>query len=558
MASSCNPTPEKFSEAAQTWDLERLYADLASAKKIWTPHARKGLSNTEKEYLRGLLCGYNPDRIAEKLHKNAGGVRSALTNTIYRYVETLTTRPPNSLNSWQDVADWLAAKYKITPSHPTSRQKTDWNGATDICNFYGRHEELTNLEKWTTRDNCRLIGIFGMGGIGKTTLAVRAAKQLQPQFEYVIWRSLYNAPPIEQLLTDLIYFLSDQQETNLPITAASGIDRVMEYLRSHHCLLILDECEAIFATGEVAGLYAEGYEEYRQLIKRIAKETHKSCLILTSRESPKEMDLLTQNSFFVETLSLKGLTETEAGKFLSNNQLNDSERWGELIELYRGNPLALLMISCRIKSIFNGSVAQFLDRNTILLDENLEGILEQQVERLPLLEKEILYWLAIERKPISSAKLRNKMLSPMNESELLKALNSLDNRSLLEKKVEEQTTLFTLQPTLMRYIIKRIVEEIGHEIRSTISKQTTDNLEILRNLAIITEENQASEVYRMQSRLIVTPIRDRLIAFFRSDHKLVTHLNEILSKLAEKSPLEVGYAVANVQSLLNTLPKLDS
>jgi len=73
---------------------------------------------------------------------------------------------------------------------------------------------------------------YRMGGIGKTALAVKLAEQVQDKFEYVIWRSLRNAPPVKDLLTELILFLH-QQEVNLPETVDSLISRLMEYLRSH-------------------------------------------------------------------------------------------------------------------------------------------------------------------------------------------------------------------------------------------------------------------------------------------------------------------------------------
>jgi MinD superfamily P-loop ATPase len=42
-----------------------------------------------------------------------------------------------------------------------------------------------------------------MRGIGKTALSVKLAQQLQNQFEYVIWRSLRNAPPVLEILANL-------------------------------------------------------------------------------------------------------------------------------------------------------------------------------------------------------------------------------------------------------------------------------------------------------------------------------------------------------------------
>ncbi len=83
-----------------------------------------------------------------------------------------------------------------------------------------------------------------MGGIGKTALAVKIAQQLQNQFEYVIWRSLRNAPPLETLLGELIPFLSAGRETE------AEIKLLLQCLRSSRSLIILDNVETILLPGE--------------------------------------------------------------------------------------------------------------------------------------------------------------------------------------------------------------------------------------------------------------------------------------------------------------------
>ncbi|NEQ19850.1 MAG: hypothetical protein F6K28_10700 [Microcoleus sp. SIO2G3] len=124
----------------------------------------------------------------------------------------------------------------------------DWGEAIDVSVFYGRSWELATLERWIIQDKCRLVAMLGIGGIGKTALSVKLAEQLQGQFEYVIWRSLHNAPSLESLLTNLIDFLSNQQEVDLPEDSSYRISRLLYYLQKHRCLIVLDNAETILAS----------------------------------------------------------------------------------------------------------------------------------------------------------------------------------------------------------------------------------------------------------------------------------------------------------------------
>ena len=49
---------------------------------------------------------------------------------------------------------------------------------------------------------CGILTVMALAGMGKTTLVARFAQAAAPQFERVFWRSLGNAPPIEELLAD--------------------------------------------------------------------------------------------------------------------------------------------------------------------------------------------------------------------------------------------------------------------------------------------------------------------------------------------------------------------
>jgi hypothetical protein len=114
MVRTPDASEDLFAEAATNWDLQKLYKDLAVAKREFAPHKKRELTDTEKKHLRGLLCGYSPAEMAEKLYKKSRGVEADLCSTIYRYVEQLTEKPLNTLKNWRDIPQWLEQTgYKI-------------------------------------------------------------------------------------------------------------------------------------------------------------------------------------------------------------------------------------------------------------------------------------------------------------------------------------------------------------------------------------------------------------------------------------------------------------
>lgn len=54
-----------------------------------------------------------------------------------------------------------------------SNPQQDWDNAVDTSVFYGRETELAQLWEWIAAERCRVIGVLGIGGIGKSTIAVK-------------------------------------------------------------------------------------------------------------------------------------------------------------------------------------------------------------------------------------------------------------------------------------------------------------------------------------------------------------------------------------------------
>jgi hypothetical protein len=204
---------------------------------------------------------------------------------------------------------WDAYRHEtgVSTSPPESTRRQDWGEAPDVSAFYGRYDDLVTLTRWLDDDHCRLIALLGMGGIGKTALATKLARQTAGKFDYVIWRSLRNAPPpVRELLTECIQFLSDQQEIDLPERTDKAITRLIHYLTTQRCLVVLDNAEAILQEGQ-AGHYRPDYEDYGQLLQRLGESEHQSCVIVTSREKPREVGQLEGEAAPIRSHPLTGL-----------------------------------------------------------------------------------------------------------------------------------------------------------------------------------------------------------------------------------------------------------
>ncbi len=431
---------ELFPETANLWNLESLYVDLTKQKQNKTKREAK-LTPIERACLRGLLSGYSPRKIAAALNWTYGSISVELTKSLYRYVEALTGRQQNALNNWRDISRWLEAAGYKTPIH-----RQNWGEAPDISVFYGRTGELDTLKRWIGKQKCRLVGILGMVGTGKTALAVKLAKEMQSEFDLIIWRSLHNAPLLKQLLADLIQFLSNQQPCHLPEDTNVLISHFINCLGQRRSLVVFDEFQTLMRSYTIAGQYRKGYEDYGELLREVGLKQHQSCLVFNSRENPLEMELLEKNNLFICSLKLRGLPKKEAGKILAVNSLLVEEKEEEkIITRYQGNPLALNLVATIIQDFFNGSASQFLSWNTVIIPDPLRVILIQQLNRLDESEREIMSYLAINPKPVSLEQLRNA-IQLGSASKLINILKSLERRSIIEKITERSQTAFTLEP----------------------------------------------------------------------------------------------------------------
>lgn len=308
--------------------------------------------------------------------------------------------------------------------------RKDWGGVPEADFFYGRTEELAEIKRWIIGDKCRLITVFGMAGMGKTALAVKLAQGIEGDFDYLIYRSLKQVSPLTELLGDWLEILTNSPRRELPDSIDIRLARLIDRMTYHRCLLLLDDGEEILQSGDLSGRYREEFQDYEKLLRRVGEAPHKSCLVLMSREKPKDIDFLERRQNTVKSLSLGGLDELSAREMVNKEGGEGTERdIRDFIELYRGNPFFLKLALARIVDLFGGNIAEFLQAGTINFSD-INGMIEVQLQRLSEIEREILEVLAGEEEAISVSELRSKL----NKPGLTDAVDSLRKRSFIESR----------------------------------------------------------------------------------------------------------------------------
>ena len=425
----------------------------------------------------------------------------------------------------------------------------DWGAAVDVSIFYGRSQALDTLEGWIVRDQCRLVALGGIGGIGKTTLTAKLAHRIESSFDYLIWRSLKNAPPIQEVMTNLLTFFLEQPAINLPTNEVADtfdeqLRQLVACMRTHRCLIVLDNVEPLFVEGDRAGTYRRGYEAYGDLFKTLGETDHNSCLVVTSRELPKEIMLQAGDALPTRCFQLSGLTEPDGRALIQTlGELTGTpSEWEQLISAYSGNPLALKMIATAVRDYFDGSIASFLalSQEESLIFGDIKQLLVRQINRLTRLEKDIMYWLAINREPIAWQTLQSDLVKTVPINEILQAIESLERRYLLER----DRAKITQQAVIMDYFISELITQTSHEI----SQQKQSFL----HRYVLVKANARDYIRQAQIRLILSPIIESLRENYASIEALTTALTDAVD-IARKQAPNGGYVGGNILTLLRHL-----
>lgn len=417
--------------------------------------------------------------------------------------------------------------------------RADWGRAPDVSRFVGREPELAQFSRWLLGERRRLIGVFGLGGIGKTFLARRAAADAAAGFAATKWILLQDGPPLDEVLAECLHFFSGYRAGDLPASTAGRIDRLLAHFRQARYLLIFDKLEAIMRPGKPAGHFRAGYEAYGDLLQAVAEADHQSCLVVVSREKPRDMARWEGQPPAAASLRLQGIGVLTAQAILGDAGLTGSaEEWAALVAHYAGNPLMLQLTAGPIRDLYAGRLGAFLAEERFAFGD-VNDLLDEHFGRLSAGEQDVMYWLAAERTALPVGDLEERLLPRQPIGEVRATLSSLLRRHL----VDRDAAGFFLQDIVLEYVTDRLVARLADELAA-------GRADLFRRVPLLNPA--AAEHKRLgQERFIVAPLAEGLRQALPSVPAFAQRLTALVA--AERQVRPPGYTAGNTLNLLRWL-----
>src|SRR5437016_8101647 len=94
------------------------------------------------------------------------------------WLAALLGRPRSALTLVPPVLLEEPRPGEVPAAQPTPGRRVDWGEALAVPSFYDRQREMATLTQWVVQERCRVVSVLGLGGIGKSALAVSLMHRL--------------------------------------------------------------------------------------------------------------------------------------------------------------------------------------------------------------------------------------------------------------------------------------------------------------------------------------------------------------------------------------------
>ena len=407
-------------------------------------------------------------------------------------------QPVAALAQYEQCRQVLADELGVEPMPETialarrirlARQEQPYQLPASATPFVGRTEELAQIGRLLADPGCRLLTLVGLGGMGKTRLALAAARQANQE---QAWQFLHGI-----LFVSLTTVASPDL---LPVTMADALDLVLDgrqdpvdqlnhFLRDKEILLVLDNFEQLLPA------QARLTSGPTDVLTRLLQACPDIKFLITSRELlrleaehrfdvaglpfPADSDQLSVISYqLVEHQSLvrqwlhSDITNYPAVQLFMQaaRQVRPQfemtpENAADIIQICRaldGIPLAIKLAASWLRVLTSAEVAAELERGLDLLATTMRDVPPRQRSMTAVFDHSWAMLTAVEQKCLAALAVFQGGFTGQAAQEIaaasLPTLAGLADRTLLHVRQTEAGTRYHLHELTRQYAAEKLAQ----------------------------------------------------------------------------------------------------
>jgi predicted ATPase len=338
------------------------------------------------------------------------------------------------------------------------------NLPTQTTAFVGRDVEVTEVAKALSQ--ARVVTLCGVGGVGKTRLALQVAGHILPHFQEGAWL-------VELASVGAAEAVEDAVAAALGVQPSPGgsLERVLiDYLRSKSLLLVLDNCEhllsAVARLVDVALRSAPGLRILATSREGLAV-SGEHLITVPSLQTP-EPGMPVDDVLTTEAVRLF----TERAQESRSNFEHTAEGTAAVAAICRrldGIPLAIELAAARVRVMTPGEILEHLDRRFKLLTagrrtavsrhQTLQSTLDWSYDLLDEPERLVFRRLSVFAGDFELATAQEVIADEgLDRFEIADLIFRLVDKSLVTAQPNLDLTRYRLLETIRDYASERLLE----------------------------------------------------------------------------------------------------
>lgn len=338
-----------------------------------------------------------------------------------------------------------------------SFQTPTTNRPVQLTTFIGRKTEIAAVGELL--QSTRLVTLTGVGGAGKTRLAIEVAERVAPRFDASGWvdlASLSNPALVAEVVAAALGYREEG--------GRSAVETMVHHMCEQSTFVVLDNCEHLV---DACAAVAE----------KLLKGCPAMCILATSREAlgvPGEQAWLVPPMSLPAAATAASVLDSEAGKLfleraraaLPSFKLDDSNApaVSQICRRLDGIPLAIELAAARVRVLAPPQIAARLEDSIKVLGKSSRSA----VQRHRTL-REAIDWSYALLDPAEAALFRRLSVfagtfsldaveAVCQGDDVLDVLASLVDKSLVVMESAEGEARYRLLETLRQYAQERLAE----------------------------------------------------------------------------------------------------